>query len=88
MVTAARPTALRATASSRRTLLGRRKRLLSYDARYADGHVEHNVNADEVLNGQHLPADAWAVRRAAEAACPAAGPGAWVEYPSGRLLDS
>lgn len=87
MVTAARPTALRATASSRTTLFGRRKRVMRYDARYADGRVEHNVNADEVLDGQHLPADAWATREAAEAACPEVGTGPWVEYATGRLLD-
>ena len=87
MVTAARPTALRATASSRTTLFGRRKRVMRYDARYADGRVEHNLNADEVLDGQHLPADAWATREAAEAACPEVGTGPWVEYATGRLLD-
>ena len=86
MVTA-RPTVLRATASSRTTLFGRRKRAIRYDARYADGHVEHNVNADEVLDGQHLPADAYATRDAAVAACPEVGTGPWVEYATGRLLD-
>lgn len=87
MVTAARPVALRAVRSSRATLFGRRKRVISYDARYADGHVEQNVNADEVLDGRHLPADASATRNAAEAACPAVGAGPWVEYATGRLLD-
>jgi hypothetical protein len=86
MLTAARPTALRAVTSSRTTLFGR-KRVVRYDARYADGHVEHNVNADRVLDGQHLPADAWATRDAAEAACPELGTGPWVEYATGRLLD-
>ena len=87
MVKAARPTALRATASSRTTLFGRRRRVVRYDARYADGHVEHNVDVDVVLDGQHLPADAWATRGAAEAACPQVGTGRWVEYATGRLLD-
>jgi hypothetical protein len=58
-----------------------------YDARYADGHVEHNVNADALLDGIHLPADAWATRDAAEASCPEVGTGRWVEYATGRLLD-
>jgi hypothetical protein len=84
MVKAARPTAV---ASSRTTLFGRRKRVIRYDARYADGHVEHNVNADEVLDGRHLPADAWATRHAADAACPEVGTGPWVEYATGRLLN-
>jgi len=87
MVTAARPTALRAVASSRTTLFGRRKRVIGYDALYADGHVEHGVNADQVLDGQHLPADAGATRDAAEAACPDAGTGSWVEYSTGRPLN-
>ncbi|WP_157622603.1 hypothetical protein [Nostocoides sp. Soil756] len=83
----ARPTALRATASSRTTLFGRRKRVIRYDARFADGHVEQNVKADDVLDGQHLPADASATRHAAEAVCPEVGTGPWVEYATGRLLD-
>lgn len=87
MATVARPTALRAVASSRTTLFGRRRRVIHYDARYADGHVEHDVDADQVLDGQHLPADAWATRNAAETACPEVGTGPWVESDTGRLLD-
>jgi hypothetical protein len=86
MVTGARPTALRARASTRTTLFGRHRRVVYYDARYPDGHVEQDVNADEVLDGQHLPADAWRTRDAAEAACPEIGTGPWVEYATGRLL--
>lgn len=87
MAIAERPSALRAQASFRRTLFGRRKRVVRYDARYPDGHVDHDVNADEALGGQHLPADAWATRGAAEAACPEVGTGPWVEYATGRLLN-
>jgi hypothetical protein len=39
-------------------MLGRRKRVVRYDARYADGHVEHDVNAGRVLDGQQAPAAA------------------------------
>jgi hypothetical protein len=87
MATTGRPSALRATSSLRTTLFGRRKRVVRYDARYADGHIEEDVNADEVLDGRHLPADAWATRDAAEAACPEVGTGPWVEYATGRPLD-
>ena len=87
MVTPERPTSIRATASSRRTLLGRRKRVFRYDARYSDARIEHNVNADAVLDGRNLPVDAWATRHAAEAACPEVGTGRWVEYATGRVVD-
>lgn len=86
MMAGERPTALRAVASLRKTLLGRHRRVNRYDALYADGHVEHNVDADRVLDGQHLPADAWATRHAAEAACPEVGTGQWMEYATGRPL--
>lgn len=80
------PLALRATASLETTLLGRRRRTIRYDARYSNGYVEHDVNAEEVLDGRGLPADAAATRRAAEAACPNVGTGPWVEYATGRVL--
>lgn len=80
------PSALRATASRRRSVSGRRRRVLRYDVRYADGHVEHDVDVDTVLNGRRVPADAWATREAAEAACPKEGVGQWVELGTGRLL--
>jgi hypothetical protein len=81
------PLALRATAAFESRASGRRKRVVRYDARYQDGRVERDVNPDEALDGRHLPADAWATRDAAEAACPEVGNGRWVEYATGRLLD-
>jgi hypothetical protein len=81
------PRALRAVASWKRTLLGRQKRVFRFDALYSDGHVDTDVNANEVLDGWRFPADAWATRDAAEAACPQAGTGPWVEYATGLLLD-
>lgn len=80
------PLALRATASFKKTLLGGRKRVIRYDACYADGRVVINVSADAVLDGRSLPADAWATRDAAEAVCPETGTGPWVEVGTGRLL--
>lgn len=87
MSIAGRPKAIRAVASWKRTFLVSRKRVFRFDARYPDGHVETDVNADEVLDGQRFPADAWATRKAAEAACPQVGKGPWVEYATGRLLN-
>ena len=40
------PTAFRASVSLKRTMFGRRKRVVTYDAYYADGHIETDVNAD------------------------------------------
>jgi prepilin-type processing-associated H-X9-DG protein len=86
MATRERATAIRATALVKTTLLGGRRRRFRYDAMFADGHVEQDVNVDAALDGRHLPADAWATRAAAEATCPDAGPGRWVEYATGRVL--
>jgi prepilin-type processing-associated H-X9-DG protein len=87
MVTPERPTAIRVTATSKRTALGRKKRRFRYDALYADGHVERDVNVDAALEGGHFPADAWATRDAADVACPEVGTGQWVEYATGRVLE-
>ena len=70
----------------RRSVFGRRKRILRYDARYSQERVEHDVDPDVALDGRDLPADAWATRDAAQAACPEVGTGPWVEYATGRLL--
>lgn len=80
------PAALRATASVTTTMIGRRRRNVTYDALYADGRVDRDVDADEVLQGLRLPADAWATRAVADAACPATGTGPWIEYATGRVL--
>ena len=80
------PVAVRATARVEMSLLRRRRRVVRYDARFADGRVERDVNLDSVLQGRRLPADAWATRDAAEAACPEVGTGTWVEYATGRPL--
>ena len=82
-----RVTAIRATALSKRTVLGRKKRKLRFDALLADGHVERDVSVDTVLEGRRFPADMWATRHAAEAACPEVGTGRWVEYATCRVLD-
>jgi hypothetical protein len=87
MVTDGPPAALRARANSRKRRFGRRRRVVTYDARYADGHVDLDVHLDQVLEGRRLPADGWATRDAANAACPSEGIGAWVEYATGRVLD-
>lgn len=68
------PIAIRATAywKTRRWL---RSRYLSirYDARFADGREEHDVNLDAVLQGSRYPADYWSTKNGAKG--PNAGPG-------------
>ena len=82
------PVALRAAATIRVSrFLGRSKRVFEYDAKYAGGRVELNVDADAVLQGAWFPADAHATRQAAEAASPDVGTGPWVEYASGRPVE-
>jgi hypothetical protein len=87
MSTSERPVAIRATATSKPTIFGRWKRTFKYDAYFADGRVEQDVNVDEMLNCRGLPADAWATRDAANATCPELGQGKWVEYATGSVLD-
>lgn len=58
----------------------------AYDARLADGTIMQDVRVDEALQGGRYPADAWATRQAADRACPAAGPGPWIEYATDRTL--
>lgn len=53
---------------------------------YPDGSVAADVDADDVLGGGRLPADAWATRQAAEEACGYGVPGPWVEYATGSQL--
>lgn len=78
------PTALRATRLPARWPW--RRPGFRYDAMYAHGTVVADIDADDVLKGRRLPADAWATRRAAEQACGDGVPGAWVEYATGRRL--
>lgn len=79
--------AIRAIAEVRTSVLRRRRRLFRYDARFPDGRIAGDVNIDDVLQGRLFPADAWATRHAAEAACPEGGTGEWVEYATGRRLE-
>src|SRR4051812_31123593 len=72
--------AVRVNASVRKTMLGRSKRVLSYDARFSDGRVDKCVDVDEVLQGARFPADSWVTRKAADAACPRIGVGTCVTY--------
>lgn len=75
MGTPERATAIRATAMMERTVLARTRRRIRYDALFADGRVQQDVDVDAALDGRRYPADAWATREAAEATCPEIGPG-------------
>jgi hypothetical protein len=87
MATREPATAIRATAVSKRTIWGSKRRAFRYDALFADGRIAHDVNADTALEGRRFPADAWSTRHAAEATCPEIGAGRWVEYATGKVLD-
>lgn len=78
------PKALRATRLQARWPWSRPS--FKYDAMYPDGTVAADVDADDVLQGRRLPADAWVTRQAAEEACEDGIPGFWVEYATGRRL--
>ena len=78
------PVAIRAKARHRSSVIPGRRRFFTYDGRFADGRLAREVDVDAVLQGGRLPADAWAMREAAERACPDVGQGDWVEYPTGR----
>ena len=62
-----------------------KEQVFRYDARFKDGRVAEDTDA--ALDCGRFPADDWATRTAAEAACPGVGVGRWVEYPTGRLPD-
>lgn len=78
------PKALRATRLPARWPWSRPR--FKYDAIYPDGTLAVDVDADVVLQGRRMPADAWATRQAAEEACRDGVPGTWVEYATGRQL--
>ncbi|MEX5258131.1 hypothetical protein [Kocuria arenosa] len=62
-------------------------RIVRYDARFAHGHAELDVDLNAVLQGARFPADCWCTLNGAEDACPPAGIGPWVDYPYGRPLE-
>lgn len=81
------PIAIRATAHWKtRRWLKTRYLSIRYDARFADGREECDVNLDAVLQGSRYPADYWSTKNGADHACPKEGTGAWVDYPYGRPL--
>lgn len=78
--------AIRAYAGSRSSIFPGRRRFSTDDAGFADGRVARAVDADAVLQGGRLPADAWATKEAAEHARAELRQGDWVEYPMGRRI--
>jgi hypothetical protein len=76
---------MRATRVQAKGLL--RRHTYRYDALLTDGSVILGVTADQILQGRRFPADASATRVAAERASGDEGPGAWVEYTTGRRLE-
>lgn len=81
------PVAIRATRTWKtRRWLKTRYRSIQYDARFADGREEHDVNLDAILQGARFPADYRSTLEGARRACPEEGAGLWVDYPYGRPL--
>ena len=75
----------------RATVVTRKRRSLifgrthySYDVRFNDGKVQHDVNLDAVLQGARYPADYHTVKDGAKAVAGHGIPGEWVDYPYGR----
>ena len=88
MSTQVLPGALRAAATIQVSrILGRSRRVFEYDAKYPDGRVELNVDADAVLQSGRYPAEAHTTLLAAEAACPEVGTGPWVEHAPVGLVE-
>lgn len=77
-VRANRVTRQRQTLILRRTVRGT---FTTYDVRFPDGTVKHDVNLDRVLRGGRYPADYWCTVHGADSAV-----GVWVDYPYGRPL--
>lgn len=64
--------------------LRRPVRLVQYDARWADGRVEFDVNPSELTRGQHTT-DRSAIDDSIHADCPEAGIGPWVRISAGAM---
>ncbi|MBP3036561.1 hypothetical protein J2M53_09890 [Arthrobacter sp. zg-ZUI100] len=58
----------------------------TFDVRYQDGEIQHDVNLDAVLDGVRYPADYWSTMRGAVAVAGDGAPGQWADYPYGRPL--
>jgi hypothetical protein len=65
--------------------LRRPKRVLSYDARWADGREQLDVDLVELMY-RRAPADYAVTRDAMLANCPEAGTGRWVWYAWGSVV--
>ena len=80
------PVAVRATAFIRPSRwLHRPRRLVRYDAYWADGHVDFGVDLPKVIYRGH-PADFAGVDESVHANCPEVGTGQWVDE-AGRVVE-
>ncbi|MBP3037085.1 hypothetical protein J2M53_12615 [Arthrobacter sp. zg-ZUI100] len=87
--TADQPVAVRARAHMGTSKwLHRPVRLVCYDARWADGHVEFDVNIyKEVFRGRHTT-DKDDIFQSMHATCPEVGTGQWVHVSYGVIDES
>ncbi len=65
----------------------RPRRVLHYDARWADGRVERDVDLVGLMY-RRAPADYVVVKKAIDDHCPAEGAGPWIGYPYGEVADA
>jgi hypothetical protein len=67
--------------------LRRPKHMMSFDARWAGGREEYDVDLVALMY-RRAPADYAVTRDAMLANCPAVGTGRWVWYPWGSVVES
>lgn len=80
------PVEFRATAAIERSRWLRRPvRRVRFDARWNDGHVEHDVDLVALMY-RRAPADHQVTRQAMLEHCPEVGTGRWVQWPYGSVL--
>jgi len=81
------PIAFRATARPGTSRwLRRRVRTFRYDALWADGRVDRDVDLVKLMY-RRAPADYDVTKRAMHAECPEEGTGPWIAYPYGTRID-
>jgi hypothetical protein len=81
------PEVFRATASIEPSgWLRRPRRRVRFDAKWADGRIEHDVDLTSLMY-RRAPADYEVTRRAMLENCPEVGTGRWIQWPWGFVLN-
>lgn len=61
---------------------------IRYDVMYADGVIQDDVDLNKALKGSRYPADYRSTLEGVRAALGDGVPGPWVDYPSGRRVET